>query len=344
MKENIIRTEHELKTAVRNLLKESILPSFSVSPQPKSARCDFLAEAELDGKNYRFAVECKLNPAVRDLEHLKSQAGEDALLLASVRVTDSLLSHCKRLNINCIDLNGRVWLREKGLLIDRNEPLRQVRFRLAERPVNFFSAKSARLARILLSHPGRYWRQNDVADLAGLSQGLLSRLLNGAADQGWVQGSRGDWVVADSDGILNAWEKADDWQKRGVLRQYSILESDFEKLARHLLKQTVGEIAFTQWFAANLRFPYAESPVVSAYRQEFPSEEELRALKLREVSGGAKLWIIVPNDAGVFQGVRRAKGFPIVSDVQIYLDLLQVGLRGPDQAHALREWEGFCKP
>jgi hypothetical protein len=52
----------------------------------------------------------------------------------------------------------------------------------------------------------------------------------------------------------------------------------------------------------------------------------------------------VPRDEGVFQTVRHVDGVPIVCDVQIYLDLLQVGLRGPDQAKALREWEGFCKP
>jgi hypothetical protein len=34
----------------------------------------------------------------------------------------------------------------------------------------------------------------------------------------------------------------------------------------------------------------------------------------------------------------------LVSDAQIYLDLQRTGLRGPDAAAALREWEGFCRP
>jgi hypothetical protein len=34
----------------------------------------------------------------------------------------------------------------------------------------------------------------------------------------------------------------------------------------------------------------------------------------------------------------------LVSDAQIYLDLIHAGLRGPDQAKALREWKGFCRP
>jgi len=31
-------------------------------------------------------------------------------------------------------------------------------------------------------------------------------------------------------------------------------------------------------------------------------------------------------------------------DAQIYLDLQKTGLRGPEQASALRNWEGFCRP
>ena len=40
----------------------------------------------------------------------------------------------------------------------------------------------------------------------------------------------------------------------------------------------------------------------------------------------------------------KAIGLRTVSDAQIYLDLLKTGLRGPDQAVALRHWEGFCRP
>ncbi len=72
--------------------------------------------------------------------------------------------------------------------------------------------------------------------------------------------------------------------------------------------------------------------------------EELSRLDLREVTDGGKIWILAPRDPGVFQTVRRVQEFPLVCDAQIYLDLLQVGLRGSDQAKALREWKGFCRP
>ena len=88
--------------------------------------------------------------------------------------------------------------------------------------------------------------------------------------------------VSRTDALLDAWAERDDWAKRTTVRQYSLLESDVETVARKLVKAfPAGEtLVFTQWFAANLRHPYTIPPLVSA-------------------------------------------------------------LRGPDQAKALREWEGF---
>ncbi len=83
--------------------------------------------------------------------------------------------------------------------------------------------------------------------------------------------------------------------------------------------------------------------MLSAYVGALPTAETLAALNAREVATGGRLWLIRPQDDGVFQFNRTVNGLPLVSDAQIYLDLLEVGLRGPDQAKALREWEGFCQ-
>jgi len=83
--------------------------------------------------------------------------------------------------------------------------------------------------------------------------------------------------------------------------------------------------------------------VVSAYVDRLPGTDELNELGFSEVNSGGRVWLILPDDRGVFQAGQEVDQLPLVSDVQIYLDLLQVGLRGPDQAKALREWSGFCR-
>lgn len=345
MNEQIIHTEAELKDALRKVLDKSIFRIVGKGNPAQPAISGFTIEAEVSGRSVSFAAECILNPTISSLAHVDaSRAGNRYPLLVTVRLSDSLLRECRERAVSCLDLNGRAWIKAPGFLIERNIPSFSVQYRLAESEIRFFSPKSTRLTRALLSYPDRVWRQQDLAELTRLSQGLVSRLLNHAAREGWVEGKRGDWKLTRLAALLDEWARADKWGERIALRQYSTLTNDFPGLARDLVDKTVGDIAFTQWFAANLRFPYTQPPVVSAYRREFPSPEEADGLNLREVTDGGKLWVLVPRDAGIFQTVRRIDGLPLVCDAQIYLDLLQVGLRGPDQAKALRDWVGFCKP
>jgi len=74
-----------------------------------------------------------------------------------------------------------------------------------------------------------------------------------------------------------------------------------------------------------------------------PTDAAARAKPaLWKSNDGGKIWIAIPRDDGVFRNIQLLPGLPLVSDAQIYLDLIHAGLRGPDQAKALRQWKGFC--
>lgn len=343
MKYVIIKYEQELLSAVRKVLSECRLPLFDVEENRTATLFDLTITVDLDGKQHRFAADGRLRPTRKDIDYLAAVELPGRPLLVAVHLSESLVNYCKERNVNCLDLNGRIWIRAAGIVIDRNQLSPSVTYRLAEPDTDFFALKSSRVARALLHSAERTWRQADLAAATGLSQGLLSRLLNYAARQGWVEGKRGDWRLAQADALLDAWEAVDQWSKRISIRQYSVLETDLPALADRLVEHTRGELAFTQWFAAGQRYPYADVPVLTAYRREFPTEEEARALNYREVDDGGKVWIAIPRDDGVFRQIQRVNQWPLVSDAQIYLDLIHVGFRGPDQARALREWKGFCR-
>ena len=329
------------KAAIHGLDME-LLPQPSGGQEDPRARGDFLLRTEADGVTRCFAVECKLKPSIGDVDRLGALLNRSPYhpLLATVNLSEPLLRRCESVGLSCIDLNGRWMLRHNGLFV--NWHLRPfVRYRLDEPERDIFSPRSSRLARVLLSFPDRKWKQYDLVKITRCSSGLLSRLLNEYLRLGWVKGTRGNWELVNADSLLDAWATADDWKKRGSLRQYSALGQTVDELARRLLTWPAEQPVFTQWFAASKRFPYTELEIVSAYVHSFPSSEVLKKLGLREVSNGGALWLIVPRDKGVFQTTQTVNGFPLVCDVQIYLDLLKVGFRGPDQAKALRNWEGF---
>ena len=75
----------------------------------------------------------------------------------------------------------------------------------------------------------------------------------------------------------------------------------------------------------------------------FPDDEVLKKhLLARPVSSGGKLRLVIPKDEGVFRPLQTINGLPLVSDVQIYLDVLRAGLRGDEAAAELRRWPDFA--
>jgi hypothetical protein len=54
------------------------------------------------------------------------------------------------------------------------------------------------------------------------------------------------------------------------------------------------------------------------------------------------LRLVVPKDEGVLRPLQSVRGFNLVSDAQIYLDLQHAGLRGEEQAAELRKWPDFA--
>ena len=60
-------------------------------------------------------------------------------------------------------------------------------------------------------------------------------------------------------------------------------------------------------------------------------------LGLKQVSSGSNVTLIEPYDAGVFFGSRSLDGTPVVSPIQIYLDLMRIKGRGEEAAAAILE-------
>jgi hypothetical protein len=67
----------------------------------------------------------------------------------------------------------------------------------------------------------------------------------------------------------------------------------------------------------------------------------LEAESFRQEESGSNIWVISPDDPGVFDGGVSFKGVPCVCPVQVYLDLLAQPERAREAAEHLRPhlWE-----
>jgi hypothetical protein len=156
-----------------------------------------------------------------------------------------------------------------------------------------------------------------------------------------------EFRLRDWQGLLNEWVESDRFPKRTRTTLYAGFLGPPQELAQRLQQWAKTErvpLAFTQWIAAWIRHPYTEPVICAAYVARLPNPATLEGLGLRSVTEGGKLWLHVPDDEGILDETQSRKNLTLVSDAQIYLDLQRTGLRGPDAAAALREWEGFCRP
>ena len=342
-----IHSEKNLAAAVRETLGNDPDLSWRITrTEDRRNQADAVIHLKVDGRDYPFLAEYKLKPGfelISALAHRPTPANH-TWLLVTPRLSDRLVALCREASIACLDLNGRTWIRRGPLLIDRAAKSEGDTVIAGLPTPDLFSPKSSRLVRALLS-PRSEWNQADLASQTGISRPLLSRLLDTLSQQGFVrrEGSRrgGKWLVSQPDALLDEWARRDVWTRRVTIQQYSLLLPP-ERIPLQLASAFgQARLVFTQWYAAQLRHPYAEAPVISAYAEKFPDSQVLQSLTAREVPDGGRLWLLIPKDAGVFQFTQTIGTLTLVSDAQIYLDLLQVGQRGPDAAEALRHWEQF---
>jgi hypothetical protein len=304
-------------------------------------------EVRLEVKSQKIIL--KLSPSLHPSRRLlEAGNAEDFRLVLCPHLPDALAADLRAAGINHADLNGRLYLNLDDPLLLINQQPSARHFANPTTEQDPFATKSTRLLRAVLSGRDQIWTQAALEERCGISRGLVSRLLRTLVVNHYLapvtpatRQQAGTWKLADFDRLLDAWRARDAWVARTRVQQFSVLGDDAVRTARKLQGYLGdGKVVFTQWFAANLRCAYTDTPVVSAY-VEHP--EALERIAERRVSSGGNLWVIVSDDDGPLLETREVDGFRLACDVQIYLDLLDVGNRGPDHAKELRQWSGFSR-
>ena len=94
--------------------------------------------------------------------------------------------------------------------------------------------------------------------------------------------------------------------------------------------------ATTGLCAAWLLNRYASFRIVTFYIKSSLSDDLLNTLGFREESSGPNVWMVVPNDEGVFHGSNKVQGIHCVHPVQVYLDLFGHPERAREAAKNIR--------
>ena len=344
--------EAAFENAYTRLLRDLLarIPAVEVESVRPDEEVDFRVALKVAGKAWTMVAEVKrlgqpqeVRGAVARLRQLLPGIPgkwKYPVLLAPYLSPESARL-CEEAGVGYADQSGNFKLSFGPVYIETQG--RENAFKQRKEAKSLFSPKSQRALRILLQGPLRTWKISKLAEAAEVSLGWASALKQQLVAKAWARDDRGGVLLTRPAAILDAWAEADDWGGRTEVRQYSLLEQDPGRIAEDLRK-ALGDsrFAFTQWIAGWLRQPHTLPPIVTAYVEEWPELEVLEAkLGARQVSQGGRLWLAKPKDAGVFNPIQKIKGHPLVSDVQIYLDLIKAGQRGDDQASELRKRHDF---
>ena len=340
------RLEDEVPKRLAELLAVPV-SRMKVERQPaaigKGGQVDLIAQAG----GFIFVVECKskgeaasVAMATRQVrayaEHFKKKAIPVVAVPYMGEVGRKL---CDEAGVSWLDLSGNAHLFGPPGLRVHVEGKPNL-FKRPGRPRSVLAPKSARIARLLLIEPKRAFAQRELAKAAGLDEGFTSRIVRQLEAQRLVaREPSGAVKTADFDAMLDAWREAYDFSKHHIVRGHIAARSSDEVLRQVAgqLKRDKIEHAATGLAGAWLLNQFSGFRLVVFYVARLPSAEAQQAMGFREESRGENVWLVVPNDEGVFHGAAEREGIRCVHPVQAYLDLKNHPERSAEAGEQLRE-------
>jgi hypothetical protein len=339
------RLEEEVPKRLAELL--AVPPrQIKVQRQPaahagKTVQADLLVTAG----EFIFVVECKTSGeaavvimAARSARQFAEQWKKKSIpLVAAPYMGEVGRRLCEEAAVCWLDLSGNAHLVGPGLRVTIEGKPNQ--FKRPGRSRSAFAPKSARIARRLLIEPENAFTQRALAKAARLDEGFTSRIVRRLEEQRLVaRDSAGELKVADYAALLDAWREAYDFSKHHIVRGHIAARSGDEVLRQvsDQLKRDKWEHAATGLAGAWLLNQFAGFRLVVFYVGQMPPAEASRAMGFHEEQKGENVWLVVPNDEGVFDGAEECDGIRCVHPVQVYMDLKDQPERSAEAAEQLR--------
>ena len=258
-------------------------------------------------------------------------------LMAVPFMGESGRERCADADVAWMDLSGNARIFAPGLRILIDGQPNQYKRR--GRPSSAFAPKSSRIARWLLMHPAEFLTQREIARATHTDEGYTSRIVGKLEDDGLIsRDDSGAIKPRDPDLLLDAWREVYDFSKHRIIRGHVAARAGdalLHQLADALAKASI-DYAATGLAAAWLLDRFAGFRTVTLYVPEAPASDLQSALSFREDTRGANVWLVIPNDEGVFHEAATRDGVRCVHPVQAYLDLHAHPERADEAAQKLR--------
>lgn len=301
-------------------------------------------DAVLEGAGVTFLIQCKSSAGAVEVGAALRQLRENGVtnsklvpLLVVPFMGEVGKQLCRQAGVSWLDLSGNAHITTRRLRILVDGKPNQ--FAQRGRPSDPFAPKASRITRVLLLHPEVTVSQVELARKADVDKGFVSRIIKRLEQGGFVAREPDGRIRVDDPGqLLAAWRASYDFFRHHVIRAVVASRSGPDTLPRvsAALHDAGIRHAVTGLAAAWAYTSFAAYRTATLYVARQPDAAAMKLAGAREVSSGANLWLVVPNDDGVFAEERIVNGTSCVSPLQTYLDLKDQPERAEEAAEALR--------
>jgi hypothetical protein len=311
-------------------------------PADLAAGIDISVNVTANGTPWRLLLEVKSSgepriarAAIQRILAVTRQREPQYGLLGAPYVGPETQKICKEAGVGFIDLVGncrlvfdKVYIERRGFPKPKAErrPLRSL-----------FSPKASRVLRVLFEEPRQPWQVQRLAREARVSLGLAAKVKQRLLDLEYARQERTGIQLTNPEELLSAWAAALASRKRITVGVYAAGDPpQIEEALRVYCATNDIRYAFTQFSGAARVAPFTRYARGAAYAEADP-RSLVAKLGWKIVDTGANFTLPWPFDEGVFYGARTIGQDRVVSDVQLYLDLMESKGRGQEAATAILE-------
>ena len=270
---------------------------------------------------------------IRELSDVLTKGGH--LLFVSPRISQQLLDSQNVKGVHFYSPNGFSRIRLPGFTYIVHAPITSAASRQGNAG-SAFVGKATVIPRFFFKEPERIWQQAELASETGLTRAYVSVIIRRMLDAGYILHDGKGYRLQSPNQMLDDWAGVYRFDRYAWKQEYAMA---FQQIREGMDKVTDALAGKNLHFAmmgpcgAYLRFPYMEPITVTSYVSEPPVN--LPGLHPVERDGNVVLYM--PPNQGYFVGKNIIDGIPVVSDIQLYLDLKKMPGRCGDQADYLRE-------
>src|SRR3990172_5750203 len=306
-------------------------------------KVDFDVIYRLEDKTYDLIVEVRgqgtplaIRTMIDGLRNLIPQGAEDKFypVIAVPFISALGMQICREAQVGCIDLAGNCYLNFGQVYIE-------VKGNQNSTPINrntsLFSPKSSRITRVLLCNVKKLWQVQQLGEEASVSIGLASRIKDILTDEGFLIEENRLIKLINPGMLIDTWKDSYSYKKNRIREFYSTFDTPTiestvqaycsERKIRSALTLFSGATRIAPHVLMNKAFLYVERGI----------DDLVNTLGFKPVGSGANIMLLEPYDEGVFYNSQSMADGTIVSNVQLYLDLIKYKGRGEEAAEFLRQ-------